>query len=291
MLLKPSTIYLTEDFGSSEFPSESGLFERLENASAETFFKVEGDEADSMTTLSPSTPTSTSQSPQNSAAANNFPPHGAFRAFSSSLPLHSRKRSMNQHSLKIVLATVKNKKIGDRLRMNYFNITEETANVADITSTVREFYKDEDLVLVPATKDLTRYEDSPATRLLSFWKNNSRKVFAVKEKEISMINTQQESPETNLQSVMVGLNRIESKIDVYADLANVCSRVFQCLICLLPAGPDIVFGGCCKQLLGCEGCVQQWFDNNDSCLHCRSEDGSERIIKLNCFAEIIEKIK
>lgn len=251
---------------------------------------MEGDDASLAisTITSPSTPSSSS--PQYSAGTSNLPTSfGAFRGNNSSLP-HSRKRSIDQHSLKIVLAKVENKRIGDHLRLNFFHITEATANVADITSMVREFYEDEDLVLVPPTKCLTKFEDSPPLRTMSFWKNNSRRIFAVKERDIAM-DRQQQSSGTTLQNVMVGLNRIETKIDTYSDLATVCSKVFKCLICLLPAGPDIIFGGCCKQLLGCEGCVSPWFAENDTCLHCRSDEGSEKIIQLRCFGEIIEKLR
>jgi len=116
---------------------------------------MEGDDAALAISIitSPSTPSSSS--PQYSAGTSNLPTSfGAFRRNNSSLP-HSRKRSIDQHSLKIVLAKVENKRIGDHLRLNFFHITEATANVADITSMVREFYEDEDLVLVPPTKCLT----------------------------------------------------------------------------------------------------------------------------------------
>ena len=42
MRVIPTSIYLTEDFGSSEFPTPAGKFECLDTAEAGTFYKVEG---------------------------------------------------------------------------------------------------------------------------------------------------------------------------------------------------------------------------------------------------------
>ena len=52
--------------------------------------------------------------------------------------------------------------LADTLRMMYFNITEETANVQDITERVREDFEDNSLVLVQANG--LRVEDSVVTR-------------------------------------------------------------------------------------------------------------------------------
>ena len=43
MRVIPTSIYLTEDFGSSEFPTPAGKFECLDTAEAGTFYKVEGE--------------------------------------------------------------------------------------------------------------------------------------------------------------------------------------------------------------------------------------------------------
>ena len=49
--LIPASIYLTEDFGSSEFPTLAGKFECLDTAGAGTFYKVEDETKENIPTL------------------------------------------------------------------------------------------------------------------------------------------------------------------------------------------------------------------------------------------------
>ena len=48
--------------------------------------------------------------------------------------------------------------LGEDIRMQLFNITEQTANVSDLTRIVREGFLDESLVLVQS--NCLRYEES-----------------------------------------------------------------------------------------------------------------------------------
>ena len=52
--------------------------------------------------------------------------------------------------------------LGEHIRMQFFNITEQTANVSDLTRIVREGFHDELLVLVQS--NCLRYEESEATK-------------------------------------------------------------------------------------------------------------------------------
>ena len=51
--------------------------------------------------------------------------------------------------------------LGEHIQMRFFNITEQTANVSDLTRIVREGFLDESLVLVQS--NCLRYEESEAT--------------------------------------------------------------------------------------------------------------------------------
>ena len=51
MRVIPASIYLTEDFGSSKFPTPAGKFECLDTAEAGTFYKVEGETKENIPTL------------------------------------------------------------------------------------------------------------------------------------------------------------------------------------------------------------------------------------------------
>ena len=51
--------------------------------------------------------------------------------------------------------------LGEHIQVQFFNITEQTANVSDLTRIVREGFLDESLVLVQS--NCLRYEESEAT--------------------------------------------------------------------------------------------------------------------------------
>ena len=51
--------------------------------------------------------------------------------------------------------------LGEQIQMRFFNITEQTANVSDLTRIVRERFLDESLVLVQS--NCLRYEESETT--------------------------------------------------------------------------------------------------------------------------------
>lgn len=94
----------------------------------------------------------------------------------------SRKRRQEMHSLKVVYADVENpdsrhRKIGSPRRTTFINIDETSANVSTINEMVNEAFGFSDLVIVMAS--CMPYEESEGTRGLTFWKVNSRKVFAV----------------------------------------------------------------------------------------------------------------
>jgi len=326
-LLQP-TIYITEDFGSSEFPSAAGRFECLEAADSGSFFKVEGDPL-----ISSSSSSSTnifSQSPLSQQ-------HGSFRRISNSsspssspsLPTSSRKRAMEQYSLKVIFASVLNKKL-EPVRMQFINITEATANVDDITIMTREVFGYQDLVLVHS--NLLRIEDSESAQTLSFWRVNSRKVFAVKSQSIPKTDEEVEEGEPSANqiqnvlpseileaigevkeklnnTVVEAINEVKEKLNntvvlsaeealsvpqVINDCRLGCSinRVFKCMVCHnLSSSNNVTISTCCKQVLGCKSCIDQWFRDEESCLHCREVNGREMSVSVNCFSDILDKCR
>lgn len=66
---------------------------------------------------------------------------------------------------------------------------------------------------------------------------------------------------------------------------------FKCHICFSsPLRPHAIFARCCKRILGCERCVEQWYEGNEGrskrCPLCRSERAyseTARILNLDDF--------
>ena len=76
-------------------------------------------------------------------------------------------------------------------------------------------------------------------------------------------------------------------------LGEVVNRIFKCLVCFSLARSPVCIGNCCKQVLGCGNCLQQWFVNNTSCPHCRADIGIEDTNNLvTCaFDELLDRCR
>jgi len=46
--------------------------------------------------------------------------------------------------------------------------------------------------------------------------------------------------------------------------------VFHCMICMGICSSNVTIATCCKQIVGCSSCVEQW--TNPRCPHCRSPE-------------------
>ncbi|KAK5870632.1 hypothetical protein PBY51_003563 [Eleginops maclovinus] len=52
---------------------------------------------------------------------------------------------------------------------------------------------------------------------------------------------------------------------------NALKTVFGCLVCTGPVEKPI-FSSCCRSIIGCRSCIQQWEHSHDYCPKCRCQD-------------------
>ena len=82
------------------------------------------------------------------------------------------------------------------------------------------------------------------------------------------------------------LLKIDDTIEKRVKIDEVIATLFKCMICHDKMISPISISLCCKQLRGCATCVDQWFGNNNTCPHCRTESSD---LKLDCFRELLER--
>ena len=69
-------------------------------------------------------------------------------------------------------------------------------------------------------------------------------------------------------------------------------EAFKCCICRKVARP-LTVSGCCQRPLGCNSCVQQWFQDNERCPACQNGEGREKYFVLkgiDDFSALISKL-
>ena len=82
------------------------------------------------------------------------------------------------------------------------------------------------------------------------------------------------SDSDSLLTEVKGLRKeISKQLPIPFGLRKVLQETFQCCICQSTMTPPIVFGRCCKSLIGCQSCVDRWFQGlmQQTCPKCRAE--------------------
>ena len=142
----------------------------------------------------------------------------------------------------------------------------------------------------------------------------SRKIFAVKEdtgfkkrkKKSSDSDSDTEAdPRSNalvskLDLVYVKVSKIldvSPNLPMPVGLLAVIKETFSCHICLNPISPPAIFGRCCRRVIGCQSCVNEWYRGEEGmskqCPLCRGERGladSTPILGLDDFLFACKRI-
>ena len=132
---------------------------------------------------------------------------------------------------------------------------------------------------------------------ISFWKSTARKVFVVSKTSFDQASNNSTSGGTKSQ-IENAIREVDRKIEnalIVTRTANLESAIWstklitplqqlmKCLICQDTCSSPIYIGNCCKQILGCKGCVDGWRESY--CPHCRSDDYEK--LEMPVFEEIL----
>ena len=77
---------------------------------------------------------------------------------------------------------------------------------------------------------------------------------------------------------------------LFVDFHDKLLTCFKCLICAQKATSPIILGFCCKQMIGCNTCVERWLDTHTTCPHCRNENGAENLKTFAIFDNIVDML-
>lgn len=166
-----------------------------------------------------------------------------------------------------------------------------------------------------------------------FWKHPRRKLYAVTQKDLKEIRRRRSSSnyidtsddesdvggggmsgstrkkaklDNTLEAIGQDVSVIRETITEMMTLTADCSMplglkwvvndTFKCYIChVIPVKPPIIVTKCCKNMLGCQECVNTWYSGPDAmlktCPICRAERGCNETMVLRGLTEFLESIR
>ncbi|KAI7796527.1 hypothetical protein IRJ41_000475 [Triplophysa rosa] len=159
--------------------------------------------------------------------------------------------------------------------------------------------------------------DSEGTKGSLYWKQNARKVFVISEQDFPEFqgtkrkrsSSRKDDETSGLQDVYEkieevvlasqGLQQVISSIKELSELSSQTSAktltdvqmqkikaAFTCIVCKGPIDQP-VFATCCRSLIGCKLCVDQWMATASQCLKCRGEDLSNNVFLAVGLSEVL----
>ncbi|KAK7168473.1 hypothetical protein R3I94_002520 [Phoxinus phoxinus] len=197
--------------------------------------------------------------------------------------------------------------INDKLstsRTVVIRFLEADATVERITAKVKDALGcDEPITLTDSQGNeiMDSHLDSHGTRSSQYWKQNSRKIYAIYEYDFLEFQngrrakaSRRAEDSLSAQEVIGKINQIKQAAEGLQDITTTIKQLselaksktttvmpdaclhtlkdaFTCLICkALMEEP--MFSTCCESLVGCQTCVEQWRLTADHCLKCRAEE-------------------
>ncbi|XP_032363719.1 uncharacterized protein LOC116677139 [Etheostoma spectabile] len=304
--VQKETVYLTDDTNVAIFPRSDGDFNCFDLI-ARGHYEVHGDG----TTVEKSA----GGHPSGPAARFSFhrPPSTA-TASSCPMPRSTTKTFVRN----VLIAEVLNGKL-DTTKMVTVRFSEFEACVATITSKVKEALGQQESFILTDSQG-NEIIDSDGTRGSAYWKQNSRKIFAVPEPQMELLQVNKRKrlsrrEDTGLQEVMAdieevveaaqGLKEVTKMIKDLSGFAHstvtttlslseaeVASlrAIFACLVCKGPLDKPM-FSTCCRTLIGCKACVVEWNSSHSYCPKCRAVDLENNVHEVAGLSEALAPLE
>lgn len=85
--------------------------------------------------------------------------------------------------------------------------------------------------------------------------------------------------------------KIDKTLKVSCALRVLLIDNFTCIVCHDIIEPPAIYTRCCKSILGCERCVDHWYESSKACPRCRAERGFTETSRVSQIDELLRAIK
>ncbi|KAK0138709.1 hypothetical protein N1851_024755 [Merluccius polli] len=203
--------------------------------------------------------------------------------------------------------------VGNRLvssKTFVIRFLEAEDSVEGITGKVREALASEEDEIILTDSQGNAILDLDGTRTSQYWRQNSRKVFALTEETLEEFQRGRRAKNSrraedsasavlvdkvdDLKAAAEGLQTVAEAIRHLTNLARPAlqpaKEAMKCLVCKAIIS-DPFFATCCGSMVGCKICVERWCVNSDMCLKCRALDFSNNLHALRGLSPALAYFK
>lgn len=134
---------------------------------------------------------------------------------------------------------------------------------------------------------------------------STRKIFAVRLSDYAEVQRKRDK-ESTLAKSKKGKRKAEQAFvdgDLLEELNNKIDKLiekneqkdiieksilesFKCCVCLKVVS-KVMVAGCCKRIIGCQSCIEQWFSDQDCCPLCKAANSKDKAFLLKGMDEFI----
>ena len=100
----------------------------------------------------------------------------------------------------------------------------------------------------------------------------------------------------SIKDIITDIMSLTNDTNIPLGLRRVLRDTFKCQICHgVPVKPPVIVTKCCRNILGCQECVNTWYSGPEAmtrtCPMCRAERGCNETMMLRRLTDFMETIK
>lgn len=101
---------------------------------------------------------------------------------------------------------------------------------------------------------------------------------------------------TSIRDFVADMMSLTADTNLPIGLRRVLRDTFKCQIChIVPVRPPVIVTKCCRNILGCQSCVDTWYSGSEAmtrtCPMCRAERGCNETMVLRGLTDFMESIR
>lgn len=95
-----------------------------------------------------------------------------------------------------------------------------------------------------------------------------------------------------IQNFFSKVNTVTNTFSMPLGISVIIQETFKCCICKrAPIKPPLIYGCCCKRIIGCHSCVEGWYkEKKMNCPRCQGDRGMANMAKILGLSDFLSRL-